>query len=222
MANKPTMPSASSSHEASPSPPPPAPTASTPGPRAAAFIQLYESALANTLRSISYESFSACFPSISASAPASLQHMHSAFISRLSTFARDEFDTILEERRVVENLNRLEELIADARRRKSAAGERSEEVVPPHMQPAASVRDAHLNPILAAQRSQLNARLQTTQSQNAALAEKLVAQRNEIQQLLGALEGVVKDLEEGGELLGKESEALAAGAREVEEELLNV
>lgn len=149
--------------------------------------------------------------------------MHSAFISRLSTFARDEFDTILEERRVVENLNRLEELIADARRRKAAAGERGEgEVVPPHMQPAASVRDAHLKPILAAQRSQLNARLQTTQSQNAALAEKLVAQRKEIQQLLGALEGVVKDLEEGGQLLGKESEELAAGAREVEEGLLNV
>lgn len=151
--------------------------------------------------------------------------MHGAFISRLSTFAKDEFDTILEERRVVENLNRLEELIADARRRKAAAGEDGrgdQEVIPPHMQPAASVRDAHLNPILAAQRGQLNARLQTTQSQNALLAEKLVAQRKEMQQLLGALEGVVKDLEEGGEMLGKESEELAAGAREVEEGLLSV
>jgi kinetochore protein NNF1 len=147
--------------------------------------------------------------------------MHSAFISRLSTFARDEFDTILEERNVVENLNRLEELIADAKRRKAAAGGDGAEgdVVPPHMQPAASVKDAHLNPILAAQRGQLNARLQTTQSQNAALAAKLVAQRKEMQQLLGALEGVVKDLEEGGEMLGVESEGLAAEAREVEETL---
>jgi kinetochore protein NNF1 len=79
------------------------------------------------------------------------------------------------------------------------------------------VKDAHLNPILAAQRGQLNARLQTTQSQNAALAAKLVAQRKEMQQLLSALEGVVKDLEEGGEMLGAESEGLAAEAREVEE-----
>jgi kinetochore protein NNF1 len=148
--------------------------------------------------------------------------MHSAFISRLSTFARDEFDTILEERNVVENLNRLEELIADAKRRKAAAGGNGAvegDVIPPHMQPAASVKDAHLNPILAAQRGQLNARLQTTQSQNAALAAKLVAQRKEMQQLLGALEGVVKDLEEGGEMLGGESERLAAEAREVEETL---
>jgi kinetochore protein NNF1 len=149
--------------------------------------------------------------------------MHGAFISRLSSFAKDEFDTIMEERRVVANLNRLDELIADARRRKAAAGEKNaEEQIPPHLQPAARVRDAHLNPVLAAQRGQLNARLQTTQSQNAVLAEKLVAQRKELQQLLGALEGVVKDLEEGGELLGKESEELAAGAREVEESLLAV
>lgn len=122
----------------------------------------------------------------------------------------------------MENLNRLEELIADAKRRKAAAGENSEDVTPPHLQPAESVRDAHLNPILAAQRGQLNARLQTTQSQNADLAEKLVAQRKEIEQLLGALEGVVKDLEKGGELLGKESEELAATAREVEEGMLDI
>lgn len=216
------MPAASSSHEASPSPPPQAPIASTPGPRAAALIQLYEKTLNSTLHGISYESFSACFPSISASAPASLQHMHSAFISRLSAFAKDEFNTILEERRVIENLNRLDELIVDAKRRKAAAGEKSDDAIPPHMQPAASVRDAHLNPILASQRSQLNARLQTMQSQNAALAEKLVAQRKEMQQLLGALEGIVKDLEEGGELLGKESEELAASSRAVEEEMLNI
>jgi kinetochore protein NNF1 len=213
------MPSASSSHEASPSPPPQPPTANTPGPRATAFIQLYDSALASTLHSISYDSFSACFPSIAHSAPSSLQHMHGAFISRLSTFAKDEFHTIMQERRVVENLNRLEDLIADARRRKAAAGTPAN--VPPHMQPASAVRDAHLNPVLAAQRGQLNARLQTTQSQNAALAETLVAQRREMQQLLAGLEGVVRDLEEGGELLGSEGEALAAGAREVEEGLLS-
>jgi kinetochore protein NNF1 len=208
------MPTASSSNDTSPSPPPQPPTTSIPGPRAAALIQLYEKTLDSTLHGISYESFSACFPLISTNAPASLQHMHSAFISRLSTFAKDEFNTILEERRVVENLNRLDELIVDARRRKAASGVKSDDIVPPHMQPAASVRDAHLNPILAAQRSQLNARLQTMQSQNAALAEKLVTQRREMQQLLGALEGIVKDLEEGGELLGKESEELAAEARE--------
>ena len=122
---------------------------------------------------------------------------------------------------MIENLNRLDELIVDAKRRKAAA-EKSDDAIPPHMQPAASVRDAHLNPILASQRSQLNARLQTMQSQNAALAEKLVAQRKEMQQLLGALEGIVKDLEEGGELLGKESEELAASSRAVEEEMLNI
>jgi len=207
----------------SPSPPPPAPTAATPGPRAAAFIQLYHSALSNTLRSISYETFSACFPSIAARAGPALSHMHSAFVARLSSFAIEEFEAILRERDVVRGLNRLEDVIGDARRRKRDAEEKGEkggeEEIPPHMLPAERVRDAHLKQVLAAQQGQLNAKLQNAQILNEGLVEKLKEQRKEIEGLVGLLEGVVRDLEEGGGLLAAEGEGLAAGAREAEEEL---
>jgi kinetochore protein NNF1 len=107
--------------EKSPSPPPQPPTALTPGIRATAFIQLYTSALDSTLKAISYPSFSACFPSIAQNAPTQLAAMHTGMTNGLKGFATAEFDTILKERNVVENLNQLEDLIAEARKRKSRA-----------------------------------------------------------------------------------------------------
>jgi len=54
-------------------------------------------------------------------------------VGRLEGFAKAEFETILKERNVVENLNRLEDLIADARRRRARStgeGEGEGKVVP--------------------------------------------------------------------------------------------
>lgn len=58
--------------------------------------------------------------------------MHTTMLTRLSTFAHNEFEQILRERNVVELLNRLEELLADARRRRGREvdGEKEEDVVP--------------------------------------------------------------------------------------------
>jgi kinetochore protein NNF1 len=123
------MPSTTQSATETPSSPPPqAPTPLTPGPRATAFLNLYNSALDSTLKSISYDSFSSCFPIISTQADAALRGMHAGMISRLGVFAREEFDAIVEERRVVERVNGLEGIIGEARRRK-AEGEGKEEVV---------------------------------------------------------------------------------------------
>lgn len=128
-----TMPSATSPNthtEPSPSPPPQAPTATLPGPRATAFINLYNSALNSTLSSISYETFSECFPLIAAQAPGALKAMHESVVSRLGGFAREEFEVILKERSVVSRLNELEDRIAEGRRRRARAvgGEEEEEV----------------------------------------------------------------------------------------------
>lgn len=70
--------------EAAEQPPPPP----TPGPRATAFLKLYDNALSHTLRAISYESFAACFPSIAEAAPASLKAMHQGLVGRLERFAK--------------------------------------------------------------------------------------------------------------------------------------
>ncbi|RFU24870.1 hypothetical protein B7463_g11468, partial [Scytalidium lignicola] len=203
----------------SPSPPPQQPTPLTLGPRATAFLKLYDDALSHTLRAISYKSFAACFPTIAQSAPESLRGMHQGLVGRLEGFAKNEFETILVERNVVQNLNALEDLIADAKRRKARASG-DEEVIATHLLPAPAILNAHLSPLLASQQSQLNAKLQTVQSQNASLAEKIVSQRNEIDSLLASVESVVRDLDGAVELLEREGVQLAreaVGAEQVME-----
>jgi kinetochore protein NNF1 len=54
---------------------------------------------------------------------------------------------------------------------------------------------AHLTPYLQEAQATLNARIETAQSQNVALAEKVLAQRKEIESLLSGLEAVMADLE---------------------------
>ncbi len=77
--------------EKSPSPPPQPPTQQTPGPRAAAFIQLYNNALDSTLNAVSYESFAACFPQIAERAEVPLRAMHGGMVGRLEGFAKVRF-----------------------------------------------------------------------------------------------------------------------------------
>jgi kinetochore protein NNF1 len=126
------MPSATSPEtERSPSPPASAPTALTPGYRAEAFVTLYKAALDKTLEAISPSSFGACFPSISTNAPTQLAAMHTGMTAGLRSFALAEFDTIMEERRVVENLNRLEDLISDAKKRKARSTSGTDEYEQP-------------------------------------------------------------------------------------------
>jgi kinetochore protein NNF1 len=54
---------------------------------------------------------------------------------------------------------------------------------------------AHLTPYLQQAENALNAKLETAQAQNAALAERVLAQRQEIESLLSGLESVMTDLE---------------------------
>lgn len=72
----------------SPSPPPQPPTAQTPGFRAAAFIQLYDKMLNKTLKSMTYESFAACFPTIAMNAGDALRKLHGDMVIKLGELAR--------------------------------------------------------------------------------------------------------------------------------------
>jgi len=72
----------------SPSPRPEQPTAQTPGPRATAFLNLYQKTFSTTLRTISYDNFAACFPTIATNAPENLRGLHKAMIERLEGFAQ--------------------------------------------------------------------------------------------------------------------------------------
>lgn len=72
----------------SPSPPPQLPTAQTPGLRADAFIKLYDKMLAKTLKSMTYESFAACFPTIAMNAGDALRKLHGDMVLKLGELAR--------------------------------------------------------------------------------------------------------------------------------------
>ncbi|TGO81802.1 hypothetical protein BPOR_1011g00040 [Botrytis porri] len=124
-------------------------------------------------------------------------------VSRLRQFALDEFEMILQERRVVERLNGLEGVIESARRR-------------PHTLPAPSILAAHLTPLYTTQQSQLNAKLQTTQSQNASLADEIQKQREEIEKLVRGVEIVVEDLDRANEVMDREVDGLGKEALEAE------
>ncbi|KAM3070398.1 hypothetical protein ACMFMG_010225 [Clarireedia jacksonii] len=142
-------------------------------------------------------------------------------VQRLEKFALDEFEQIMQERKVVERLNEWEAVLEGARRRRARGvdGEGAAAVgegVAPHTLPAPAIISAHLAPIYATQQSQLNAKLQTTQSQNAILAEEIKKQREEIERLLKSVEGVVEDLDRANESFGMEVNGLTREALSAE------
>jgi len=137
-------------------------------------------------------------------------------IERLEGFAKDEFQTIMNKRNVIENLNSLEDLITDAKRRKARATTDTAPPTPPHLLQAPAVGSAHLAPHFASQQSQLNAKLQTAQSQNATLAQTAAAQQVEIEALLDGLEAVARDLDSAADGLGGEASDLSQEMRDAE------
>lgn len=108
-----------------------------PGPRARALLDLHDATLTATLRALTPSAFLSCFPLLAAHSPAALNALHAQMLARLGDLARADFTLILQERRVLENLNALEEVIGEARRRRGrgvdgavggAAGGQEEEV----------------------------------------------------------------------------------------------
>ncbi|KAI9854864.1 MAG: hypothetical protein M1824_006554 [Vezdaea acicularis] len=186
-----------------------------PGPRALALQKIYNEALAHTLKTCSYANFSSCFPTPAKYVPDSLHKLWAQMVGRLEELAKSEFADILAEREVVPRLNELDELVAEARRRRDREPQGEGEVAP-HMLPPHALLAAHLGPYLAQQQSQLNAQLQTTASKNAALLQEIRGQREEIDGLVKQLEGVVHDLEGAEEALAKGlvGERGAEGVRE--------
>ncbi|OQE80920.1 hypothetical protein PENNAL_c0043G11357 [Penicillium nalgiovense] len=194
-----TMPESNSHHPpaASPSPPPPAPISQTPGPRASRLSQVFEQALARTLRANSYANFAGCFPTPARHVPASLEGVWRQLNAKLEANAKAEFDDIIAERDAVAHLNELDRLVGDARTRKEREGENAErqERIVAHTLGAEDLYKAHLTPYLQEAQSTLNTRLEATHAENAELAQTVQAQRLEIERLLSHLGLVVSDIE---------------------------
>lgn len=224
-------------------------TATTPGPRAQRFQEMFDLALNHTLTKISLDNFASCYPTIAARAPHILAQVQRGMVDRLAQLCNQEFAAVLSRYQVVAKLNELESLVSDAEQRRrrnnnnpvpttnKKPGKRKEEEqqqheggdgderakptqTPPHLLPAGAVLAAHLAPHLAGQQSQMNARLQNTQAANAALWEAVQAQRREVGQLLGALEAALRDVDGAAALMeGVPAEELARESRTVEAEM---
>lgn len=220
-------------------------TATTPGPRAQRFQEMFDLALNHTLTRISLENFASCYPTIASQAPHILKQVQRGMVDRLAHLCNQEFAAVLSRYQVVARLNELESLVSDAeqRRRRSnnspaqtrkAAGKRKADhdgadgtasaekpkPTPPHLLPANAVLAAHLAPHLVGQQSQMNARLQNTQAANATLWEAVQAQRREVEELLGALEAVLRDVDGAAALMdGVPAEELARESQTVEAEM---
>lgn len=103
--------------------PPPGPESQTPGPRASRLIQVFDQALARTLRANSYANFASCFPTPARHVPASLESVWRQLNAKLEESAKSEFEEIITERRAIEHLNELDRLVGDARTRRDSEGD---------------------------------------------------------------------------------------------------
>ncbi|KAL4996295.1 Nnf1-domain-containing protein [Aspergillus recurvatus] len=198
-ASKPNNPSR---EDQSPSPPPQPPIAQTPGPRVTRLQEIYAQALARTLRANSYANFAACFPTPAKHVPASLENVWRQLNAKLEESAKAEFEEILAERDAIAQLNELDRLVGEARARRDAVvavgengnGEEGERV-PPHTLPPDELFRAHLTPQLENAKAVLDGKIQATEAENLELAQRVQAQRAEIERLLAGLETVVADVE---------------------------
>ncbi|KAJ6004810.1 hypothetical protein N7540_012609 [Penicillium herquei] len=177
---------------------PPAPESQTPGLRASRLIQVFDQALARTLRANSYSNFASCFPTPARHVPASLESVWRQLNAKLEESAKAEFEEIIDEREAVQHLNELDRLVMEARARKEDAEKNGSEGQPgnaPHVLGAEELYKAHLTPYLQEAQSTLNNTLEATNAQNSELAQTVQAQRLQIEKLLSHLESVVTDIE---------------------------
>ncbi|RDW93181.1 PMF1/NNF1 family protein [Aspergillus mulundensis] len=192
-----------SREDQSPSPPPQPPIAQTPGPRVTRLQEIYAQALARTLRANSYANFAACFPTPAKHVPASLENVWRQLNAKLEESAKAEFEEILVERDAIAQLNELDRLVGEARARReaeaTAGGGDTDmdggEKIPPHTLPPDELFRAHLTPQLEKTKAVLDGKIQITETENLELAQRVQAQRAEIERLLAGLETVVADVE---------------------------
>ncbi|KAH8752587.1 Nnf1-domain-containing protein [Diaporthe sp. PMI_573] len=218
-------------------------TAATPGPRAQRFQEMFSLALNHTLTKISPDNFASCYPTVAAQAPNVLAQVQRSMVDRFADLCNQEFGRVQARYNVVPKLNELEGLVSDAERRRRAQAsaarrkgkgkgkERAGEAeggddesgakpTPPHLLPADAILAAHLAPQLASQQSQMNAKLQNTQAANVAMWDEIQRQRAEADELLGALERALADVDGAAALLDDvPAEELARESRAVEVEM---
>lgn len=115
------MPSPAKPRSRSHSPVPAPPLAESPGPRAAGLINVFNNAVKATLDKLSNDSFAGCFPTTAKYKPDVLDDVRRQLTSQLDHAWKNNFESILAQRNVIQSLNSLDQCIEDARARKKKA-----------------------------------------------------------------------------------------------------
>jgi kinetochore protein NNF1 len=219
------MPSPEKPRSRSQSPVPAPPVAESPGPRAAGLINVFNTAVKATLDKLSNDSFAGCFPTTAKYKPDVLDDVRRQLTSQLDHAWKNNFESILAQRNVIQSLNSLDQCIEDARARKKKAeldanGGPVENPVSLHTLPPSSIYLAHLMPFLEEHTTLLNAQLAATQDSNTELLSTITAQRAEIETLVRSLENVIHDLETSAQMMGQDNvQGLSKEIRELETEM---
>lgn len=196
----------------SPSPPPSAPTvesAAIASHRFAALRKVYTSALRATLTTNSYPNFASCFPTPATYCPRALEGVWKQLNTRLEEECLKDFEKICQERNVEHGLGAWEQLIQDAKVRKSQHEETHAETTnkadgvtpstaghkPMHLLSAQELHAAHLTPTLIRAENELQGKLDTVQQGNKDMMAKIEEQRAEMGRLVEQLEKTVEDVE---------------------------
>lgn len=150
----------------------------TKGPRASKLIEILDKSTKQTMRACSYEKLVSCFPSLAHNDPETLKHAQEQVTAFLTTACMSEFDKILNERNALQRLNELDELIVEAKTRKSAgkpATDTSSDLPPD------TLMRAYMLPLKRADLASLNESVLQLQTQNATGLSEIEKQRQQIE-----------------------------------------
>lgn len=180
------------------------------GARATALRVAYKRALSKSMSPITLANFSSCFPKLASANPRKLEMLHTAMTKHMVTRGPSELNLIFHRRKVVQNLNALDELLAEATERRRAA---PEGVVPvaPSLLPPRDVVEAHLRPVLKMAVEREEEKLAETRRRNDIMMREIEEQRRIMKEFTA-------QLEESRAAFGQAVEEVVAAARAIEEE----
>lgn len=191
---------AASNRSPSPSPPPTLPQVDPEAIVSHRFVRLrrlYTDALRSTLAANSYSNFSACFPTPAKYCPSALEGVWKQLNTRLEEECVKDFEKICHEKDLERALASWEQLIEDAKTRKTQAEETqlSKPPIPMHLLSAQDLHTAYLTPTLVRAETELRSKIDNVQAGNKDMISRIAKQRIEMQRLVEQLERMVEDVE---------------------------
>jgi len=184
------------------------------GARVSALRAAYNRTLNKSMSPITLANFSSCFPKLAHANPRKLEMLHTAMTTHMLTRGPSELNLIFHRRKVVQNLNALDELLAEATERRKHAPEGTVPMTP-SLLPPRDVVEAHLRPVLKMAVGREEEKLVETRRRNDVMMREIEEQRRVMKEFTALLE-------ESRSAFGQAVEEVVSAARGIEEEEMAV